>query len=130
VTKFGPVRSSCHSELVEESLPFHDPDVRDYFVYILGSKSGVLYVGMTNDLARRVFERKQKLIEGFTSKYNVSRLLYFEPYQNGTDAIAREKQIKGWRRSKKTTLIESTNPTWLDLSVEWSNGRDPSTSSG
>jgi putative endonuclease len=124
------MRSSCHSELVEESLPFHHPDVRDYFVYILGSKSGVLYIGVTNDLTRRLFEHKQKLIAGFTSKYNISRLLYFETFENIADAIAREKQIKGWRRSKKTALIESTNPTWLDLSMEWSNDRDPSTGSG
>jgi putative endonuclease len=104
--------------------------VRDHFVYILGSKSGVLYVGVTNDLTRRLFEHKQKLIEGFTSKYNVSRLIYFETFENIADAIAREKQIKGWRRSKKTALIEAMNPTWLDLSEGWTNDRDPSTSSG
>jgi putative endonuclease len=134
VTRVGHDRRacprSCHSELVEESLPFHHPDVRDYFVYILGSKSGVLYVGVTNDLTRRLFEHKQKLIEGFTNKYNVSRLLYFETFENITDAITREKQIKGWRRSKKAALIESTNPTWLDLGAEWTNDRDPSTGSG
>jgi len=90
----------------------------------------VLYVGVTNDLARRLFEHKQKLIDGFTSKYNVSRLVYFEVFENIRDAIAREKQIKGWRRSKKTALIESTNPTWRDLSGDWANDRDPSTSSG
>jgi putative endonuclease len=104
--------------------------VRDYFVYVLGSKSGVLYVGVTSDLARRLFEHKQKLVEGFTSKYNVSRLVYFETFENITDAIAREKQIKGWRRSKKITLIELTNPTWRDLSEGWANDRDPPTGSG
>ena len=104
--------------------------MRDYYVYILGSKSGVLYVGVTNDLARRLFEHKQKLIEGFTSKYNITRLVYFETFENVRDAIAREKQIKGWRRSKKIALIESTNLTWRDLSDEWTNDRDPSTSSG
>ena len=126
----SPSSVSSHSELVEESLSFHHQDVRDYFVYILGSKSGVLYVGVTNDLARRLFEHKQKLIDGFTSKYNVSRLVYFEAFDNIRDAIAREKQIKGWRRSKKTALIESTNPTWRDLGGDWANDRDPSTSSG
>jgi putative endonuclease len=87
----------------------------------------VLYVGVTNDLARRLFEHKQKLIQGFTSKYNVSRLVHFETFENIADAIAREKQIKGWRRSKKTASIESTNPTWRDLSEGWTNDRDPST---
>lgn len=125
-----PTGSRRITGLVEESLSFHHRHVRDYYVYILGSKSGVLYIGVTNDLSRRLFEYKQKLIEGFTSKYNVTRLVYFETFENITDAIKREKQLKGWRREKKTTLIESTNPMWHDLSEEWTNDRDPSTSSG
>jgi putative endonuclease len=104
--------------------------VRDYYVYILASKSGVLYIGVTNDLGRRIFEHRQKLIPGFTGKYNVARLVYFESFGDVRDAIAREKQLKGWRRSKKVALIESSNPTWRDLSEEWKNDRDPSASSG
>jgi putative endonuclease len=103
--------------------------VREYHVYMLASKSGVLYVGITNDLSRRVFEHKQKLIPGFTSTYNVTRLVYLESFGDVREAIAREKQLKGWRRDKKVSLIESTNPTWRDLSASWENNRDASTSS-
>lgn len=95
--------------------------MRDYYVYIMASVSRVLYVGVTNDLARRIFEHKQKLIAGFTKKYNASRLIYFETFTDIHDAIAREKQIKGWRREKKITLIESSNPTWRDLCEDWKN---------
>ena len=93
---------------------------KQYYVYIMASRSRVLYVGMTNDLQRRVEQHKQKLVEGFTQKYNVTRLVYYEVTSDVHAAIAREKQIKGWRRSKKTELIESVNPTWQDLSEEWS----------
>ena len=79
--------------------------MKQYFVYILTSKSGTLYTGMTNNLERRVHQHKHKLIEGFTSKYNVNRLVYYETYRDVRDAIDREKQIKGWRRSKKIALI-------------------------
>jgi len=74
-----------------------------------------LYVGVTNDLARRVNEHKQGLIAGFTSRYRVTRLVYFEEFADIRDAIAREKEIKGWKRSRKTSLIERRNPTWEDL---------------
>lgn len=74
---------------------------------------------MTNDLHRRVAQHKEKQIEGFTKKYNVTRLVYYETFGDVRDAIAREKQIKGWRRSKKLHLIESLNPRWQDLSEEW-----------
>ena len=74
---------------------------------------------MTNDLQRRVYQHKNKLIEGFTTKYNVNRLVYYETFGDVRDAIAREKQIKGWLRKKKIALIESTNPKWQDLSEEW-----------
>jgi putative endonuclease len=90
-----------------------------YFVYLLASRSRVLYVGVTNDLERRVFEHKHKLVRGFTSKYDVDRLLYFESTSNVLAAIAREKEIKGWRRSRKVALIESVNPSWQDLSSDW-----------
>ena len=89
-----------------------------YYVYIMASYSRVLYVGVTNDLCRRVYQHKHKLVEGFTSRYNVNQLLYYEATSDVKSAIAREKQIKGWRRDKKTALIESQNPKWIDLSHE------------
>ena len=93
--------------------------MKTYYVYIMASKSRVLYTGMTNNLERRVYEHKNKLIEGFTSKYNVDRLVYFDETNDIHSALASEKQIKGWLRSKKIALIESVNPTWKDLSLEW-----------
>ncbi len=88
---------------------------RSYYVYILTNRSGTLYVGITNDLERRVLEHRSLLIEGFTKHFNVTRLIYFEECGEVMDAIAREKQIKGWRRSKKLQLIAGLNPKWLDL---------------
>ena len=93
--------------------------MKRYFVYIMTSRTGTLYTGMTNDLKRRVYQHKQKLIEGFTKRYNVTRLVYFEEFEDVRDAIAREKQIKGWLRRKKIALIESLNPKWRDLSEDW-----------
>ena len=93
--------------------------MKTYYVYIMASKSRVLYTGVTNNLERRVYEHKNKLIEGFTSKYNVDRLVHYEETNDVNVAIAREKQIKGWLRSKKIALIESANPQWKDLSLEW-----------
>jgi putative endonuclease len=93
--------------------------MKKYYVYIMASKSRVIYTGVTNNLERRVDEHKNKLIEGFTSKYNVNRLVYFEETNDINAALNREKQIKGWLRTKKITLIESINPTWKDLSLEW-----------
>jgi len=90
-----------------------------YYVYIMNSPTGTLYTGMTNDLKRRVYQHKNKLIEGFTSKYNVIRLAYFEETNDVKAAIAREKEIKGWRRSKKLDLIKSLNPKWKDLAEGW-----------
>jgi putative endonuclease len=91
-----------------------------YYVYILtNSLSTVLYTGVTNDLERRVYEHKHKLIPGFTSKYNVNKLVYFEEGKDVSAAIAREKEIKGWRRSKKAELIATMNPQWRDLSADW-----------
>jgi putative endonuclease len=91
---------------------------KQYYVYIMASKSRVLYVGVTNNLQRRVEQHKQKVVEGFTRKYNVTRLVYYEMTNDVRAALAREKQIKSWRRSKKIELIESVNPTWQDLSEE------------
>lgn len=81
------------------------------------NKSRTLYTGVTNDLARRVYEHKQKLLPGFTSKYNITKLVYFEATEDVYAALNREKQIKGWLRDKKIALIEAANPDWKDLSV-------------
>ena len=78
-----------------------------------------MYVGMTNNLERRVYEHKHKLIKGFTSKYNIHKLVYFEQFNNAQDAIAREKEIKKWRREKKNNLVKELNPKWEDLSLGW-----------
>jgi putative endonuclease len=83
------------------------------------NRSRTLYIGMTNDLQRRVWQHKQKLIEGFTKRYNITRLVYYEETTDVKAAIAREKQIKGWLRKKKIALIESSNLEWKDLSEEW-----------
>ena len=92
---------------------------RTFFVYILASKSRRLYVGVTNNLERRLFEHKSKLVEGFTKQYNIDRLVYFEQTIDVLSAISREKQIKSRGRNKKIALIEAINPTWEDLSDEW-----------
>ncbi len=92
---------------------------KEYYVYILASYSRVIYTGVTNDLARRIAEHKQGRTPGFTSKYNVNRLVYFECCSDIYQAIEREKQIKGWIRQKKIELIEAQNPDWKDLSKEW-----------
>ena len=87
-----------------------------YFVYILSNKwDTVLYVGMTNDLERRLWQHRNKVYQGFTSRYHVTKLVYFEVYQDAIEAIAREKQIKRWRREKKLSLIQETNPKFEDL---------------
>jgi putative endonuclease len=93
--------------------------MKQYHVYIMSSLSGTLYTGMTNDLKRRVYQHKHKLIEGFTSKYDVTRLVHYEVTDSVQAALAREKEIKAWRRSKKIDLIKSSNPTWRDLSDGW-----------
>jgi putative endonuclease len=90
---------------------------RTFYVYILAGKSGVLYTGITNHLPRRVSEHKEKRMPAFTQKYSVTKLVWFELYGAALSAIAREKQIKSWRRSKKIALIEAINPNWLDLSA-------------
>ncbi len=87
-----------------------------YYVYILASRrDGATYVGMTNDLVRRVFEHRQKAVPGFTSKYNIARLVWFEIYEGPISAISREKELKKWKRSWKIQLIEAQNPQWGDL---------------
>jgi putative endonuclease len=89
---------------------------RTSHVYLMANQSGVLYLGVTSDLAKRISAHKAKLKPGFTKKYNITKLVWLEPHSTIRSAIAREKQIKSWRRAKKITLIESLNPTWLDLS--------------
>ena len=90
-----------------------------YYVYILASLSGTLYIGMTGFLERRIFEHKEHRFAGFTSRYGVDRLVYFESFNDPRKAIRREKQLKGWTRAKKIALFERTNPHWEDLSREW-----------
>jgi len=90
--------------------------VKTYSVYIMASASGVLYIGVTNDLDRRVFEHKKKRVPGFSARYNIHKLVYFETFGDVRAAITREKQLKGWLRARKVALIESTNPQWTDLS--------------
>ena len=92
---------------------------KEYYVYIMTNKSRTLYTGVTNNLMRRVYEHKNKLIAGFTSKYNIQFLVYYEMTTVVHAALAREKQIKGWLRAKKVALIDSMNPSWKDLSEEW-----------
>ncbi len=91
-----------------------------YFVYILTNRNNkVMYVGITNNLERRVIEHKQKLVMGFTKKYHVDKLVYYEETTDVNAAIAREKQLKGWLRAKKNLLVSSMNPDWHDLSEDW-----------
>ncbi|MBI5178900.1 MAG: GIY-YIG nuclease family protein [Nitrospinae bacterium] len=93
--------------------------MKSYFVYILASKrNGTLYIGVTNNLARRVYEHKNNLLEGFTKKYGVSLLVYYEQIFDVRSAIAREKQMKKWNRAWKLKLIEKSNPQWEDLYSE------------
>lgn len=90
-----------------------------YSVYIVASKSRVLYIGMTNSLERRIFEHKNDLISGFSKKYRCHRLVHYESFDEVLKAIDREKQLKRWNRAKKVCLIEHGNPTWEDLAAEW-----------
>ena len=96
-----------------------------YYVYIMSSKSGVLYIGATNDLDRRVFEHKRGLIEGFTKKYRVTRLVYLEEFDRAAEMVARERQLKGWTRRRKLELIQRQNPEMMDYARRTARG--PST---
>ena len=97
----------------------HTREPRVYYTYIMGSKSGVLYVGITGDIVTRAIQHKSRATPCFTSRYRVTRLLYFEEFGSPTEAIAREKALKGWRRNRKLDLIRSKSPKWKDLSDEW-----------
>jgi len=90
---------------------------KQYFVYILRSKSGVLYIGITSNLVKRIWEHKHKIVAGFTKKYNVDILVYFELYANPNEAIAREKQLKKWSRKKKIILIVKSNPKFEEVQL-------------
>ena|SRR3990172_5631817 len=92
---------------------------KSYYVYIMANHSRTLYTGVTNNLLRRVMEHKKKELPGFTQKYNITQLVFYEETDDINAAIAREKQIKGWLRKKKIDLIETMNPKWADLSIEW-----------
>jgi putative endonuclease len=102
-------------------------EAKQFFVYIMtnGPRSHVLYTGITGNLPRRLFEHKNKLVEGFTSHYNLTRLVYYESFVSPDAAIDREKEIKGWRRSKKVRLVESMNPHWYDLAERWTEVYKP-----
>ena len=93
--------------------------MKTYHVYIMTNHSGTLYTGVTGNLKRRVHEHKQNLVPGFTQRYNIHRLVWFEETGDVLSAIAMEKRIKGWRRDKKVALIETKNPGWKDLSDGW-----------
>jgi putative endonuclease len=93
-----------------------------FFVYILANASGMLYVGFTNNLQRRIFEHKQKLVEGYTKKYNLTILVYYEEFPTAIAGIEREKQIKRWRREKKFNLIKTVNSSMSDLAADWFPG--------
>ncbi len=91
-----------------------------YYVYILANKTNTtVYIGVTSDLMQRLWEHRNDVIEGFTKRYHVHKLVYYETFQNVQEAIAREKQLKGWRRARKNALIGSVNPAWEDLAGEW-----------
>ncbi|HXQ25011.1 MAG TPA: GIY-YIG nuclease family protein [Candidatus Acidoferrales bacterium] len=92
---------------------------RSYFVYLLASRSRNLYTGVTNNLHRRLAEHREGKVPGFTSRYNIFRLVHYEVFHDIRNAIAREKEIKAWRRVKKVRLIEKSNPTWHDLAADW-----------
>ena len=94
--------------------------LKQYYVYIMTNKGNtVLYTGVTSNLAERIYQHKKKLIKGFTSKYNINKLVYYEEFDSVYDVITREKQIKGWLRRKKIELIKKNNPEWKDLSTGW-----------
>ena len=112
LAKFG-----CSWQRHAPEVIVSNDNMKTFFVYILSSNTGTLYIGVTNDLQRRLNEHKQR--DGFTKKYEVFRLVYFETFHHANDAIAREKQLKRWRRSKKKALIETINPKWQDLSEGW-----------
>ncbi len=109
------LRHSGTRLLARARNPFH-PVLMAYYVYLLASdRYGTLYLGVTNDIVRRVYEHKNKAVAGFTKRYSVDKLVWFEIYDDAATAIAREKELKKWRRDWKIRLIEESNPQWSDL---------------
>jgi putative endonuclease len=100
---------------VPEGHEVEESKMKDYYVYVMSSHSGVLYIGVTSDLIKRVYEHKNGLVEGFTKKYKTKKLVYYESTKDVLSAIEREKQLKKWRRDKKDALIEKMNPARRDL---------------
>lgn len=99
--------------------------MREYYTYIMANKNQRIYVGMTGDLEQRVYQHKHKLVEGFTKKYNMTQLVWYERFSNVDEAIEAEKRIKGWRREKKVALIQLMNPRWNDLAERWQDEYRP-----
>jgi putative endonuclease len=93
--------------------------MRKYWVYIMTNRSRTLYTGVTGDLARRVHEHRNRLVPGFATRYNIDQLVHIESFSEVRDAIAREKQIKGWVRARKLALVTTSNPDWRDLAEDW-----------
>jgi putative endonuclease len=119
-----PIVATPHQGVltIPHVLPFltvRDGFYYKFWVYILVSRTGTLYVGITGYFDRRILQHKMDSIEGFTKKYEVHRLVHYETYDHVQKAISREKQLKGWRREKKIALIEKTNPRWQDLAEHW-----------
>jgi len=120
----GHPEEVCHSQFDWESRGQSNMETKLYFVYILASKrNGTLYIGMTSNLLKRVDQHRKELVKGFTAKYGVHRLVYYEQYHNADDAIKREKQLKKWNRKRKLELIETDNPQWQDLFEEIAESR-------
>ena len=114
ITFVIPTKVGIHNLIVDMK------NVHQYYVYILASKiRGTLYIGMTNDLQRRVYEHKMGITKGFTSKYGVNKLIYFETFKDVNEAIEREKRLKKWNRAWKIELFEKNNPSWQDLAKDW-----------
>ena len=91
---------------------------KKFYIYILTNKSYTLYIGVTKNLVKRLYEHKQKYVEGFTKRYNINKLIYFEEYEDSKEAITREKQLKGWTRKRKIALIKETNPTFHEIILD------------
>jgi putative endonuclease len=116
-----PSRSEGYAESKDPYFHMYR-ERKTYCVYVMGSLTGTLYIGITSNLMKRVFQHKFHRIDGFTDQYDVERFLYRESFDDVHKAIARERQLKGWRRSKKIALIELVNPHWLDLAGDWFPG--------
>jgi len=114
-----PLQGVLLNNAVLRSFGMRDGSYYEFWVYILTSRTGTLYVGVTGYLGSRIMQHKIDSIEGFTQKYKVHRLVYYESYQYIQSAVRREKQLKGWRREKKIALIEKMNPRWQDLAENW-----------